>query len=283
MNRRLAILPILALLGLAAAPAVAAEPPAAKPAAPPTTAERPLTALPYTPSLDASVMDRAVDPCVDLYTFSCGKWLEKNPIPADRPAWSVYAKTGDDNRRFLWGMLEAASRPAPGRDANTQKIGDYFAACMDETAVEKAGAGSLKADLAAVAGLKSKADLPALLSRLHLEGESGSALFGFGSGQNPQNASQVIGVAAAGGLGLPSPEDYIKDDAKSKEAREHYRAYVQKIFELLGDPQPARDMEAVLRVETDFAKRAQRLRQPIAACAIGDLVGDPGREFIQRQ
>jgi endothelin-converting enzyme/putative endopeptidase len=256
MNRRIAVLSTLALLGLAGTPIRAAEPPAAAPTAPPTTAERPLTALPYTPSLDTSVMDRAVDPCVDLYEFSCGKWLEKNPIPADRPAWSVYGKTANDNQRFLWGLLEEAARPVPGRDANTQKIGDYFASCMDEATVEKAGAAPLKSDLAAIAGLKSKAELAALLGRLHLEGNAGPMLFGFGSGQNPQNASQVIGFASAGGLGLPSPEDYLKDDAKSKEAREHYRAYVRKIFELLGDPQPARGTEAVLRLETALARQS---------------------------
>jgi endothelin-converting enzyme/putative endopeptidase len=249
MSCRLAAFPILALLGLAVSPAGAAEPAS-------STAERPLPALPYTPSLDTSVMDRSVDPCVDLYTFSCGKWLAANPIPADRPAWSVYAKTGRENQRFLWGLLEEAGKPAPGRDANTQKIGDYFAACMDEAAVEKAGAAPLQPELAAVAALRSRSDLPGLLARLHLQGESGAAFFGFGSGQNPKHASQVIGVAAAGGLGLPSPEDYTKDDAKSKEDREHYRAYVRKIFELLGDPQAERSMEAVLRVETALARHS---------------------------
>lgn len=240
MIRRLAALSILPLLGLAAAPA--------------RSQERPLTALPYTPSLDPSAMDRSVDPCVDLYAFSCGKWLEKNPIPADRSRWSVYSKTAEDNQRFLWGMLEEAARPLPGRDANTQKIGDYFASCMDEAAIEKAGIDPLKHDLAAIAGLKSRAELAALLGRLHPAGASGEMFFGFSSGQSPKNASQVIGFAAAGGLGLPSPEDYLKDDAKSKEARERYRAYVRKIFELLGDPQPARGMEAVLRLETALAK-----------------------------
>ena len=246
MNRRLAVLSILPLLGLAAAPARSAEQPA--------TAERPLTALPYTPSLDPSAMDRSVDPCVDFYTFSCGKWLEKNPIPADRSSWSVYSKTAYDNQRFLWGMLEEAARPAPGRDANTQKIGDYFASCMDEAAIEKAGIDPLKRDLAAIGGLGSRAELAALLGRLHPAGASGEMFFGFGSGQSPKNASQVIGFAEAGGLSLPSPEDYLKDDAKSREVRERYRAYVRRIFELLGDPQPARGTEAVLRLETALAK-----------------------------
>jgi endothelin-converting enzyme/putative endopeptidase len=240
MIRRPQVLLAVALLGITGQPA--------------RSAERPLTTLPYTPSLDPSVMDRSVDPCVDLYRFSCGKWLERNPIPADRPNWSVYAKTAQDNLRFLWGMLEEAARPDPGRDANTQKIGDYFAACMDEAAVEKAGADPLKPDLAAIAGLKSRAQLAALLARLHLEGGAGSTLFGFGSGQDPRNASRVIGFATAGGLGLPSPEDYRKDDARSKETREHYQAYVRQIFTLLGDPQPERNAQAVLRLETALAK-----------------------------
>lgn len=64
-------------------------------------------------------MDRSVDPCVDLYRFSCGKWLEKNPIPPDKARWSVYAKIGEDNQRFLWGMLEEAARPDPGTAPGT--------------------------------------------------------------------------------------------------------------------------------------------------------------------
>ena len=187
MNCRLALLPILVLLPLAVPPARAAE-------------ERPLTALPYTPSLDPSVIDRSVSPCDDLFRFSCGKWLDKNPIPADQSRWSVYSKAEDDNLRFLWGMLEAAAKPDPGRDANTQKIGDYFASCMDEAAVEKAGASPLKARLDAIAGVKSKAELAALLARLHGEGQTGSMFFGFGSGQDPRDATKVLGVAAASSM-----------------------------------------------------------------------------------
>jgi putative endopeptidase len=244
MNRRLALLPILALLPLAAVSAGAAR----------AAEERPLAALPYTPSLDPSVMDRSVSPCDDLFRFSCGKWLDKNPIPADQSRWSVYQKAEDDNLRFLWGMLEAAAQPTPKRDANTQKIGDYFASCMDEPTIEKAGASPIKDRLDAIAGLQSKAGLAALLARLHAVGEPGSMFFGFGSGQDPRDATKVLGVAAAGGLGLPDPEDYLKDDAKSKEGRERYQAYVQKILELLGDPQPARGAETVMRLETALAK-----------------------------
>ena len=270
MIRRLAV---PAILALAALPALAQAPSAAAPAAAPTTAERPLTALPYTPSLDTTVMDRSVDPCVDLFKFSCGKWLEKNPIPADQSRWSVYSKVGNDNLRFLWGMLEESARPNPGRDANTQKVGDYFASCMDEAAIEKAGIAPIRADLAAIDGMKTKADLARVLGELHPKGYNGSALFGFGSNQDPKNASRVIGFAAAGGLGMPSPEDYTRDDAKSKEAREHYQAYAQKIFELLGDPQPARAAATVMRLETALAKASfspVELRDPYKTANAAD-------------
>jgi putative endopeptidase len=221
-------------------------------AAPPASPERPLTALPYTPSLEPSFMDRSVDPCVDFYRFSCGKWLEKNPIPPDRSRWSVYAKVGKDNQRFLWGMLEEAARPAPGRDANTQKVGDYFASCMDLPAIEKAGAAPLRPHLDAIAGMRSKQELAALIGRLYMS--MGGTLFGFGSAQDFQNSSQVIGRANAGGTGLPDRDYYLKDDAKSKEIREHYIGLVRRMFELLGDPAPAKSAETVMRIETALAK-----------------------------
>ncbi len=104
-------------------------------------ADEPYDALPYTPSLDVSAMDRTADPCEDLYTYACGGWKKNNPIPPDQNRWSVYAKLSVDNQRYLWGILEDAAKPASGRTPTQQKIGDYFAACMNEEAIERAGLG----------------------------------------------------------------------------------------------------------------------------------------------
>src|SRR5690349_5753260 len=75
---------------------------------PAQTPETPLSALPYSPSLDLTSMDRTVNPCTDFYRYSCGGWIKKNPIPPDQSRWDVYGKLAEDNQRFLWGILEEA-------------------------------------------------------------------------------------------------------------------------------------------------------------------------------
>jgi len=215
--------------------------------------ERPLASLPYTPSLEPKFVDRSVDPCVDFFHFACGNWIKMNPIPADQARWDVYAKMGDDNLRFLWGLLEQTSRPMPGRTVSEQKIGDYFAACMDEGAIEKAGTAPLRKTLDEIAAL-SAAEIAPLLARLHLEGEG--ALFGFGSNQDYADSSREIAFAWAGGLGLPDRDYYMKTDAKSQETRGKYVEHVARMFQLLGDraADVRREAQTVMDIETALAK-----------------------------
>jgi len=162
--------------------------------------DRPLASLPYTPSLEPAFLERSVDPCVDFFRYSCGNWNKLNPIPPDQARWSVYGKLAQENLQFLWGILEQAASPAATRTANEQKIGDYFGACMNEAAVEKAGAAPLKATLDAIAGLSTLQDLPPVLARMHLQSARSNAIFGFGSSQDFANSEQVIAFASAGGL-----------------------------------------------------------------------------------
>ena len=77
--------------------------------------------------LNVDWLDRTVDPCVDLFTFSCGKWIQSNPIPPDQSSWGIYNKLQDDNLKQLRELLEVTSAPSPSRSSNAQKIGDYYA------------------------------------------------------------------------------------------------------------------------------------------------------------
>ena len=219
-------------------------------------ADTPILSLPYTPGLDTAFMDRSADPCVDFYQYSCGGWMKRNPIPPDQPGWDVYSKLDQDNQRFLWGILDDLGRNTSGRNANQQKIGDYFAACMDESAIEKLGADPLKPYLDQINGLTSKQQLPSLLAEMHLRTEGSGMFFGFSSAQDYGDSTQVIAFATAGGLGLPDRDYYTKSDPKSVELRQKYLAHVQRMLELLGDRPDAAQREAVriMAMETALAE-----------------------------
>ena len=216
--------------------------------------------LPYSPSLDTSSMDKSVDPCVDLYHYSCGGWQKKNPIPPDQTSWSVYAKLYQDNLTFLRGMLELAAQPTGQRNAVTQQIGDFYAACMDDSTVEKRGLKTIEPELEAIAQIKSSRDLTPLVAHLqsiyYRYSYNSSLLFSAGSTQDPDDSERVIADLDQGGIALPDRDYYIKDDAKSKETREHYLEHVRRVLELIGDsPASAKqNAEAVLRLETAMAK-----------------------------
>ncbi|HTR65779.1 MAG TPA: M13 family metallopeptidase [Terriglobales bacterium] len=213
------------------------------------------SALPYTPSLDLDSMDRAADPCVDFYQYACGGWIKRNRIPADRTAWDVYSKLHEDNLALLRNILQQAAA-AKERDAVTQKVGDFYAACMDEETANKRGLSALRPELDSIASVRSKKDLATLAANLQLMIAGSSIMFGAGSQQDPDNTEQEIAVVDQGGIGLPDRDYYTKTDAKSKEIREHYLQHVQKIFEMTGDSPAVASKNAamVMRLETALAE-----------------------------
>jgi len=206
----------------------------------------------HPPVLDITSIDSSVDPCTDFFAYSCGDWLKKNPIPPDKASWSAAAKLQDENKALLREILDEAAAGGASRDPVKQKIGDYYAACMDEKTVEAAGTKPLQAGLERISGMHSKRDIARVASEMLGQG----VLFDFQSDQDFKNSSQVIAEVDQGGLGLPDRDYYLKTDAKSVELRRTYVAHVQKMLELLGDAPAiaATEAQSILRIETALAK-----------------------------
>jgi putative endopeptidase len=205
----------------------------------------------HPPVLDVTSLDTSVDPCTDFFEYTCGGWLKKNPIPPDKTSWGAVAKLADDNKVLLRQILEEAAAGGP-RDPVKQKIGDYYSACMDEKAVEAAGANPLKDGLDQIGRMRSKQDIAQVVAGMPGLGVP----FVFQSDQDYKNSSHVIAEIDQGGLGLPDRDYYLKDDTKSVELRRAYVAHVQKILELLGDAPgvAASEAQTVLRIETALAR-----------------------------
>jgi endothelin-converting enzyme/putative endopeptidase len=203
---------------------------------------------------DPSSLDRSVQPCDDFYQFSCGAWLAKNPIPADRARWDRLDELTERNQHILRAILEKAASPAGHRGTVDQKIGDYYASCMDEAAVEARGIGPLQGELDRIRAIKTKQEIAAALAKLH--GDDVDALFRFGPQPLFKNASVYGAVVDQAGTALPDRDYYLLDDRRFLEIRKQYPGHVQRMLELLGEPKEAaaRDAQTVLDVETALAR-----------------------------
>jgi endothelin-converting enzyme/putative endopeptidase len=215
--------------------------------------QQPLSAIPYSPSLDVTSLDKSVDPCVDFYKFSCGGWQKNNPIPADQASWSVYAKLAQENQQFLWGILDQDAK-ATNRTPVQQEVGDYFAACMNTAAIDEKGLKPLEPALQRLDAISSRDQVEAALTLLQHR-LSGTFFFGSRVGQDATDASLQIVQVNAGGLGLPDRDYYLKTDPKSVKLREQYVAYVTKLLGLAGEPadEAAKDAADILKIETALA------------------------------
>ena len=200
-------------------------------------------------------MNRSVEACTDFYEFANGAWRAMNPIPAEMPRWSRRWKAGEESKDRLKEILQeaAADKNAP-KGSVDQLIGDFYAACMDESAIDKAGVTPLDPLRSEIRAMKTGADVARMITTFQgIQIYVPFAVFGNSDNHNPND---VIAQIVASGLGLPDRDYYVKTEPRFVEARAKYLAHVAKTFELAGasaaDAKKAAD--TVMRMETDMAK-----------------------------
>ncbi len=202
-------------------------------------------------------MDPAVSPCTNFYQYACGTWRTNHPIPSDQSRWGRFNELSERNQKIAREILEKSAQPSPARSPIDQKIGDYYAACMDELAVAHKGIEPIQPQLDSVAALNSKEQLASEMVRLQNSGVPG--LFRFSAQPDPKHASVNIAGFGQGGLGLPDRDYYLKTDERSVQIRKQYQQHIANMFDLLdkathsaGDS--AARAATVLKLETALAK-----------------------------
>jgi putative endopeptidase len=217
---------------------------------------------------DPSLVDKTLDPCQDFYEYACSKWNAANPIPKDQVVWATGAGVEYWNDTILREVLQKAAAQTGNRTDDEQKIGDYWAACMDEETVESTPATrSLAPGLEYIDLMKSKSDLADQVAHIHLavpgawrsdDNQTRSALLGFGPHQGYDDATRVVASIDQGGLGLPSRVFYLKDDDKSKLLLGEYETHIAEML-VLGiseetAEQAADDAKTVIAIESAIAQ-----------------------------
>jgi putative endopeptidase len=214
---------------------------------------------------DLSLVDKTLDPCQDFYKYACSKWNAANPIPADQVAWGTGSGLQYWNENILREALQKAGAQTSNRTEYEQKIGDYWAACTDESGIEAAGTRDLKPELDRINQMTNKSQLADQVAHIHQtvpgawqgdDNQTRAAFLGFGQQQDFDDASRVVAAIDQGGLGLPNRDFYIKDDDKSKEIRSKYETHISKMLALSGESaeQAAADAKTIMAIETAMAQ-----------------------------
>jgi predicted metalloendopeptidase len=201
--------------------------------------------------IDIKSMDPAVNPCQNFYLYACGGWKKANPIPPQYSRWGRFNELQERNQKILRDILDDSAGHV-SRSPVDQKIGTFYNACMNETAIDEAGYAPIKAALERIQRLTGKGALAEEVARFHNQGVD--AFFRFNTTPDPDNARMTIADVDQGGLGMPDKSYYLQE--KDEETRQKYLALMTRMFQLIGvsESEAEGKAKAVLAFETSLAK-----------------------------
>jgi predicted metalloendopeptidase len=220
------------------------------------------TPVPQTrpPGVDLAGMDRAVKPGDDFFRYANGQWLATTEIPPDKAAWGTSGELTELTDQRTKDLIQGAVTAPSGSKA--RKIGDYYAAYMDEAAIEAQGLTPLQPRLARIAAIKDKKGLAAEFGRelradvdaLNATNFDTDHLFGLWVEQDLNDPSRYAPYLLQGGLGMPDRDYYLSTSPKMEAIRTAYRAHIAKVLTLAGHKDADAEAAQIYGLEEKIAK-----------------------------
>ena len=205
--------------------------------------------------IDKNNMDLSVKPGNDFFRYAAGNWMKTHPLDSEHSENGAFTDLYEESQKRIQDIiLEYASKPQT-KGSLGQKIGSLYNLMMDSVRLNKEGYEPIKPTLDRIHAIKTRAEYQLVTSQLDLYGD-GTQMFGVGVEADIKDAANNIVSVGQGGLGLGSRDYYLNDDDATKKVREGYKAYIKKLFEMVGyDAATAESkMQAVMAIETRIAK-----------------------------
>jgi len=214
------------------------------------------------PSDPLAGVDATVAPGDDFFAYANGAWLKSAEIPADRGDAGPGADLVEEASRRTAKLIQDAAAASPPAGSDARKIADYYAAFMNEAAIERSGLAPLEPLLARVGEIADRRALAAYLgSTLRADVDAFNntdfdtdAVLGLWVAQDLVEPTQYAAFLLQGGLGMPDREYYLAPTPEMETLRAAYRAHAAAMFELAGRPLSSARLDALLALEHRIAE-----------------------------
>jgi len=215
--------------------------------------------------LDVSNLDTTVSPAADFYQYACGGWMKKFPLPAEYARFGSFDKLAEDNQKQVKDLIEGLASSKQKDGSIGAKIGMLYKLGMDSAKLDQQKSEPVKAQLEAIAAMKSPEEIVKQIALLHKQGSA--PFFTVYVSADQKNSKMNILNIYQGGLGMPDRDYYLATDADSRETKAKYQGHIVKMFELAGFSTEAslKSAIAVVDLETSLAKAStsrEDLRDP---------------------
>jgi putative endopeptidase len=208
------------------------------------------------PAISLADLDTSVNPGEDFDSYANGGWKKLNPLPVDRARYGSFDKLSELAEKQLNELVEETAKTKNTKGSVADKIAAVFNEGMDTAKIEANGIKPLLPYFKEIESIQTMDDVQKEITKLH--GYGLSPLFGFYGATDAKNSTMVIGQLVQSGMGMPDRDYYLTDDARSKDLREKYTSYIDKMFRLIGENVTASSQNAqkILILETRLAKAA---------------------------
>ena len=205
-------------------------------------------------AINPANMDTTVAAGTDFYEYACGGWIKNNPLKPEYARFGTFDQLLENNQEQLRVLIEELSATPHEAGSVAGKIGALYAMGLDSTKLNADGVAPIKEELAAINALATKSDVSKMVATLHKEGMA--PFFALFVDADEKNSAMNIVQLYQAGIGMGDRDYYLLEDEGSAKMRDAYRAYINKLFTLVGSSPEQADaaVDAVMKIEKAIAE-----------------------------